>query len=469
RAAHPDRRIVVKSHPETTRGHRVGHFTAADLDARTILLTEAVSPWRLLDAAHAVYVMSSGLGFEAIMAGHRPHVFGTPFYAGWGLTEDRHTFPRRTQRLSRAALIQTALIDYPVWVDPTTGVRCDVEHIIAQLAAQARAWREDRHGWSAANMRLWKRRHINAFYGGVEAVAFGPPVAQRPHMHWGGRTEATTCEDGFLRSRGLGAELIPPLSLVTDRRGIYYDPTRESDLEELIEAAASLPAPALARAARLRAQLIAAGVSKYNLNAVTPDLPDGHPRILVPGQVEDDASIRLGTTDIRTNTALLAAARAAHPKAAIVYKPHPDVEAGLRAGHVADTSAADLVARDADPLTLIDWADEVWTMTSTIGFEALLRGTPVTTLGAPFYAGWGLTTDLGEVPARRRARPSLDAFTHAVLINYPRYRDPVSGLPTTPERIVDRLSQGTIPRPGAAHRLLAKAQGALASYAHLWR
>ncbi|MGR3466519.1 MAG: capsular polysaccharide export protein, LipB/KpsS family, partial [Shimia sp.] len=47
RAAHPDRRIVVKSHPETTRGHRVGHFTAADLDARTILLTEAVSPWRL--------------------------------------------------------------------------------------------------------------------------------------------------------------------------------------------------------------------------------------------------------------------------------------------------------------------------------------------------------------------------------------------------------------------------------------
>ena len=37
-------------------------------------------------------------------------------------------------------------------------------------------------------------------------------------------------------------------------------------------------------------------------------------------------------------------------------------------------------------------------MTSLMGFEALLRGIPVTTLGTPFYAGWGLTTDLGPIP-----------------------------------------------------------------------
>src|ERR1022692_4812116 len=38
-------------------------------------------------------------------------------------------------------------------------------------------------------------------------------------------------EDGFLRSVGLGADLIRPLSWVVDGRGIYYDATKPSDLE----------------------------------------------------------------------------------------------------------------------------------------------------------------------------------------------------------------------------------------------
>lgn len=110
-------------------------------------------------------------------------------------------------------------------------------------------------------------------------------------------------------------------------------------------------------------------------------------------------------------------------------------------------------------------------MTSLTGFEALLRGVPVTTLGAPFYAGWGLTRDLGAVPARRLAgrRPSLEALVHATLVAYPRYRDPVSGRPCTVEVIADRLEAGTIPHPGLRNRLLSKLQGLLASQAHLWR
>ena len=44
----------------------------------------------LMEGAVAVYTVSSQLGFEAILAGHRPQVFGQPFYAGWGLSEDRN-------------------------------------------------------------------------------------------------------------------------------------------------------------------------------------------------------------------------------------------------------------------------------------------------------------------------------------------------------------------------------------------
>lgn len=120
---------------------------------------------------------------------------------------------------------------------------------------------------------------------------------------------------------------------------------------------------------------------------------------------------------------------------------------------------------------LLPQLHEVWTMTSLTGFEALLRGLPVTTLGAPFYAGWGLTRDLGPVPARRLAgaRPTLEALVHATLIAYPRYRDPLTGLPCPVEVVADRLETGTLPRPGPGNRLLSKLQGLFASRAHLWR
>jgi capsular polysaccharide export protein len=113
--------------------------------------------------------------------------------------------------------------------------------------------------------------------------------------------------------------------------------------------------------------------------------------------------------------------------------------------------------------------DSVWTMTSTLGFEALLRGKDVTCLGTPFYAGWGLTDDRAMPIERRVARPTLAQFVHAVLIDYPRYFDPVSTLPCPVEVVVERLESGAVPRPTRANRLLAKLQGAFASYAHLWR
>ena len=37
--------------------------------------------------------------------------------------------------------------------------------------------------------------------------------------------------------------------------------------------------------------------------------------------------------------------------------------------------------------------DAVYVVTSTMGFEALLVGKPVTTFGVPWYAGWGVTDD----------------------------------------------------------------------------
>lgn len=470
----PDARIVIKTHPETAQGFRPGYFSADDAQGRVSLCDTPVSPWGLLKGAQRVYAVSSQMGFEAILAGHRPRIFGKPFYAGWGLTEDFHTLPRRHRHLTRAQLFAAAMILYPAWYDPYRDCLCELEEVIDGLEARTRAWREDRRGWQASGMRLWKRSFVNGFYGGVRAVKFSDraPADGRRHMVWASKSDmapqAVRIEDGFLRSRGLGAELEPPLSLVSDDLGIYYDPSRESRLERWIAARAQLRGDQADRARDLIEAITARGLSKYNQGGTLTDLPKGR-RILVPGQVEDDASILLGAGKVRTNRALLEAARAANPEAVILYKPHPDVEAGLRPGAIEADDLADLVLPGADAMALLGQVDEVWTMTSTLGFEALLRGVKVVTFGAPFYAGWGLTRDLGAVPERRGIRIPLEGLVHAALVDYPRYRDPVTGLPCPVEVIVERLAQGDLPRRRAGLRVLAKIQGVFAGFAHLWR
>lgn len=485
----PGARIVIKTHPETHNGHRQGHFGPDDARDHITLLGEPVSPWRLFEGATSVYTVSSGLGFEAIFAGHKPRVFGQPFYGGWGLTQDQNPVARRQRNLSRAQLFAATMILYPTWYDPYRDRLCVLEDAIATLEAQANAWRSDHRGYVAVGMRLWKRKPLQQVFGREKRLRFrenaqravATAIAKnRKLLVWAGKetpelaqpnVAVMRVEDGFLRSRGLGADLIAPLSLVTDDLGIYYDPARESRLERLVSDAAEMPAAQLYRAERLVARLVRAGVSKYNLaRPALPDLPPGR-RILVPGQVEDDASILKGCGEIKTNRAMLDAARAENPDAVILYKPHPDVEAGLRNGALSasETAAADLVLSAADPIGLIEASDEIWTMTSLLGFEALLRGKPVTCLGAPFYAGWGLTHDFGPLPERRSARPTLPALAHAALIAYPRYHDPITNMPCPPEVVVDRLTGGNLPRPGPLNRSVAKLQGLFASYAWLWR
>ena len=485
RREHPDANIIIKSHAETILGHRRGYFSAADATDTILLLATPISPWQLFDGAIAVYTISSQMGFEAILAGHTPHVFGQPFYAGWGLSKDRKPITGRTRILSRAQLFAAAMILYPIWYDPYRDRLCALEDVLDILEAQSRAWRDDHRGWVACGMRLWKRPHLQSIFGRSKRIIFQNNLAKAHHtstrhqrnlMVWASGHQdlafpTTRIEDGFLRSRGLGATLTPPLSLVADRLGIYYDPRAPSQLEQMIADTVTLRPDQKARAERLRQQVIGAGLTKYNAGQTAAEIT-GTRRILVPGQVEDDASILTAAGDIKTNLALLTAVRRANPDAIILYKPHPDVEAGLRLGAVPDRDAAasaDRVLTNTDPGTLLTQIDEVWTMTSLLGFEALLRNKRVVTYGAPFYAGWGLTHDLGRPPTRRVARPDLLGLLYATLIAYPRYFDPVTRLPCPVEVVVDRLNESAPARHSPINRALSKLQGLCASRAAFWR
>ena len=477
--------VLIRPHPRAVEAPERAHFSDRSRDVTFLEQGFAISD--VLDRASKVYCVTSQVGLEAIFRGHKPRVFGAAFYAGWGLSLDEKEIPRRRVEHSPLSLFNMTLVEYPVWFDVYNNEVTDFLTAMRGLEARRRSHRVRSRRYVGCGIRLWKRKFVRNFLGPVRFEDRPDMAAQIATdtgdelVVWGAKglgpnsddaqPAAMRLEDGFLRSVGLGAELSEPMSLCLDDLGIYYDPNRWSRLEAIIQSRGDLPDWAQQRSNALIAQICRLGLSKYNIGQDTFDVPDKARVILVPGQVEDDASIMLGTSAISTNLELLEFVRKENPDGYIVYKPHPDVEAGLRTGKIPSDRLAELcdrVASDISSNAALEVADEVWTMTSLMGFEALLRNKKVVCLGQPFYAGWGLTQDLGGKPSRRNSHISMAALAYASLIEYPLYHDRVTGLACPVETIVGRLSTGKVVR-GPLNRTLSKVQGAFASYAWLWR
>ena len=258
-------------------------------------------------------------------------------------------------------------------------------------------------------------------------------------------------EDGFIRSVGLGAELYPPLSLLFDKKGIHYDASRSSDLEYLLQNF-NVNHNEIIRARRIIDLIIKSKISKYNLKLNKEiNLPNNFSNqqiIGVLGQVETDNSITYGVpndTILKTNFALVEQVRRDYPDAYIIYKPHPDTESGLRIKGTNDSSIiknADYIANNISVENLFNKVDRVAVFTSLGGFEALIRGIPVSTYGFPFYAGWGLTDDKlhDHIWAKRRTRKmTIEELTFISLIKYPFYSSLKFNCLTEIENIIEEI------------------------------
>lgn len=471
RAENPQAIIYVKTHPEVTSGRKRGYLTDVQDDEYTVVLRQAINPLSLIERMDRVYVVTSTMGFEALLAGKPVSVFGMPWYAGWGATDDRQSCPRRTRARSVDELFAAAYFHYTRYLNPVTQQRGSIFDVIDWLVLQREVAARYPKRMVCVGFRRWKAANIAPLLSLHPGKVVFVPTAKAAQalaiepgdclIHWGrdapaglaalaGRSGARLLrmEDGFVRSVGLGSDLIRPLSLVLDASGIYFDPTQPSDLERLLNAG-QFCASELARARRVREFIVEHGITKYNLEPRDKAAwaTGGKQVVLVPGQVEDDASIRYGCTDVKTNLGLLQAARQAHPQAFIVYKPHPDVMSGNRAGKLALDQAralADHVETRLSVVSCIEACSVVHTMTSLTGFDALLRGKRVVVYGQPFYAGWGLTEDIvkdGAALARRQRRLSLDELVAASLLRYPMYWDwDLKGY-TTCEAVLQRLME----------------------------
>lgn len=413
-----------------------------------------VDPWSLIAQARSVH--ASADDEIAIMAG----LLGVPVYGSDGQV----IAPEILRGSARLAL---ASADYR---DCFTGGTVDVADAIAQLEDWRRHLEGNQGIAAASGMAFWKRETMRHFlWDGRRSPPFYPAGKGLSRARqaggalavWPSRVPSTIwreaeasgvpvarVEDGFLRSKGLGAALTPPGSVVVDRSGIYYDAGSASDLETLL-ATHDFPPALIDRASRLRAAIKATGVTKYGTDGGEAlNLPAGRRVVLAVGQVEDDLSVQLGGAGVAGNLELLQRVRLAEPDAHIIYRPHPDVQAGLRRGHLSDGAVlehADSIDMGAPLMALVQAVDEVHVLSSLTGFEALMRDRPVTVHGMPFYAGWGLTRDLAESNGRRGRPLSIDQLVAGALILYPRYLDPVTRLPCGPETMVERMANGSAP------------------------
>jgi capsular polysaccharide export protein len=461
-------RLALRRHPDAVAGKARGCLEERARRLGLRLLPDGLSAPAVLENADRLVTVSSQLGFEALLRGTPVTTFAMPFYAGYGLTEDladgvvaaEARRRRGGTELDILQLFTAACLIYARYADPVSLQPLQFEGAVDRLL-DWRARSALNAGWSTrcVGVRRWKRPVAHALLGGAGArvelgsKSFGSPPSPRLEPRtavWGyrdrGRSPAGVVlrvEDGFLRSVGLGAKRAEAVSWVADDVGLYYDSRGPNRFEQIMQDGV-FPPELLVRARALRADIVRLGLTKYNLGGASVNLRRlaGDRAILaVAEQVPGDAAVRLGAGEVASGLELLMRLRRDRPDAFIIYKEHPDLVARVRRGRRSrrELAMADLVISAGDFSALFAELDELHTLSSLAGFEALLRGTPVVTWGRPFYGGWGLTRDRETFPRRTR-RASLDELTAAALILYPRYFDPRSGLPCSPEDAVRLLA-----------------------------
>ncbi len=467
----PESQILIKTHPDVIAGVKKGCLSIPLSNPRIRIISDFINPIVMLKSVDKVYVATSQLGFEALMLGKEVVCFGVPFYAGWGLTDDRANlelpvWKRRNVLRTVPEIFFSAYVLYSRYIHIDTKQECQIEDILDYFELQNNKKLKGGCNYFCVNFSQWKRDHIRVFLQGdvnplfvnslneIDRIGFDENSkvltwASKPLTQYDALLKKHKCnpwyiEDGFIRSTGLGSDLTVPASLVLDKTGIYYDPTSPSDLEDILSKH-MFTEQELLRADKLQKALISNEVSKYNLGKKLEKsqlLSKKEQRIiLVPGQVEDDASIHKGCIDIKTNSELLKAVKQDNKDAYIIYKPHPDVVSGNRRGDIPNkilNENCDLVLTDVSVTDCLAVVDEVHTMTSLVGFEGLMRNLQVVCYGIPFYSNWGLTKDKHELERRCR-KLKLSELIAGTLIEYPLYINWETKSFTTPEIVLAQL------------------------------
>lgn len=471
----PSSTIYVKTHTDVINGYKKGYLTQIAGQKSVILFSEDVNTFSLLKHVNKVYVVTSHMGFEALLLGKQVITFGLPWYAGWGVTDDRHkninhlrVINRRTQA-TVLELFTASYILYCKYINPYTGKKGTIFDVINYLIKIKTLNNKLRGTINLVGFSFWKKQvllpylrlpsvkcrfySISRYIKILNDKDIENKVKTEKLLIWGqgkkallpiiNSMNAFRIEDGFIRSIGLGSNLVMPYSLVIDKLGIYFNSQSMSELEFLL-LNKNVNKEEKEKASSLQDLLIVTKLGKYNVGKKMNIRPIGNKEkiILIPGQVEDDASILYGSPVVKTNLELIKTVRENNPNDYIIYKPHPDVLSGNRIGKVNDSEIkkyVDNIIEFVDIIDCIEQVDEIHTITSLAGFEALIRNKRVICYGQPFYSGWGLTIDM-HPNFRRNRELTLHELIYIVMYDYAIYIHPDSLNFTDPETLINCLN-----------------------------
>jgi capsular polysaccharide export protein len=274
RAAHPDAEFWIA--PSGDAGS--GKWLSSSVSSSALNMSRLYDAGELCAAlpyVDRVYTLGASEGLHALINGLPVHVYGTPWYAGWGLTHDDIPMPERTSRPSLAALFNVVFLHFAQYLNPVTHARgtladvldcIELQHAIQQRFADLCEVVGVRFQW-------WKRPFATPYIsagGGTLRWTQAPETLDTNDcaVLWGARSAAEIApdiarvriEDGFFHSHGLGSDMIAPRSQVIDRRGLYFDASQPSDLSVLLNETEFTHAE-LQRAAALRATVVELGVT----------------------------------------------------------------------------------------------------------------------------------------------------------------------------------------------------------------
>lgn len=471
----PSSTVYVKTHTDVINGYKKGYLTQIANQKSVILFSQDVNPLSLLKYFDKVYVVTSHMGFEALLLGKQVITFGLPWYAGWGVTDDRHKDIKNLQKSNRRTqatileLFTASYILYCKYINPYTGESGTIFDVINYLTKIKSLNNKLRGTINLVGFSFWKKQvllpylrlpsvtcrfhSVSNFIKVINNERQEKKIRTEKLLIWGqgkkkllpiiSQLNTLRIEDGFIRSIGLGSNLVMPYSLVIDGMGIYFNSQNMSELEFLL-ANKEVNKQQIEKASLLQNLLIVTKLGKYNIGEKANIRPKENKKkiILIPGQVEDDASILYGSPVIKTNLELIKTVRRNNPNDYIIYKPHPDVLSGNRKGKVNKSEIKkyiDEIIEFVDIIDCIEQVDEIHTITSLAGFEALIRNKQVVCYGQPFYSGWGLTIDM--YPNTRRNKVlTVQELIYIVMYDYAIYIHPDSLDFTDPETLINYLN-----------------------------
>lgn len=467
-----DNDIYIKEHPEVHIGKKRGYlrdiYNNSDEESRRKIkiINDDYNGVSVLENFDKVFVVTSQMGFDALLRNKEVFCFGVPFYSNWGVTKDFKKLERRTQHRSVAEIFIAMMFKYTTYVNPFDGSLGRLENVLEYISLQKR--HSNNMDVVLYKTKFWKKISLSRFlqFKKNKFVFCSKKVKEFKNelvATWGvdnyqeikDLNHKCCVEDGFIRSVGLGSDIQEPISLVVDKGGIYFNPNNMSDLEQILNTE-KFTKYEIRKGKEAIDLLLNKKITKYNIGINGNHLKELKEKnkdkkvILVPGQVESDASIKYGAKKIKTNIQLLNEVSKNNTGALIIYKPHPDVLSGNRKGENPEYEIESLkklypniiyhIEKSANILDCFEIADEVHVITSTSGLEAILRNKKVFTYGLPFYGGYGLTTDYESYP-RKRKHLSKEELILGCYVLYPRYMLPEAKVFTNVRTAIDYIEK----------------------------